>query len=667
MNSESLATSQLIYSRVIDIVVSTDSHVVEQVKEQLLVLPDGEAKEVLNDAFVRALQARQEFGKLRRRESELQVLFDTASDLSSLRSSDEVLEAVATRVRRLFGADAGYLALVDEETGEAYMRITSGTVTPAIGSVRLRPGLGVGGSIIKTGRPFVTDDYFNDPHIQHDPYVSEAVRADGIQSIAGAPITLGSKTIGALFVASRASQRYEASDIALLTSLANHVAILIENSRLFESQQDSSQALEQANNLLTAERAELQNLTEFHNLLAGLVLERTSRQYYAEISSATLRAAVVYVDESGMILASAGDDESVRNLLHLAKQRGTSAFPRAQQLVEHDEHAWWVAIRAGSSHFGNMLFMLTEPPSAATTQLLELAAQTAALLELTERRSLLAEEQLRRELLGDLLANRPTDWVQLSRRAETSGLSILTTPQRILILSSPSDAPLPQLAEVCSRIAAAAGGLAAEYTNDVVLVLPEQLFADGQRNYITDLQFEIQRRLGSITLTGGLAGPGTSGPYLRELYQEAHRYLRIAHALNMEDQIVDKATLGPLGLVLESTSRPLVDAMLEQKIGPLRRYDNRHDALLLPTLQAYFEAGQNPRAASAALFVHPNTVYQRLTRISQILGNDDWREPRGSLEMQLALQFYEVLNSTRDDVIPPNNTKSETIAVTPGL
>ena len=39
---------------------------------------------------------------------------------------DEVLAAIVQRVRQLLQPDATYMALVDERTGDAYMRITAG-------------------------------------------------------------------------------------------------------------------------------------------------------------------------------------------------------------------------------------------------------------------------------------------------------------------------------------------------------------------------------------------------------------------------------------------------------------------------------------------------------------------------------------------------------------
>ena len=77
----------------------------------------------------RALRIRETVRELRRRETELLALNDTALDLVSMHSVREVLDAIVRRARILLGADASYLTLVrrvDDVDGEQLVRVTSG-------------------------------------------------------------------------------------------------------------------------------------------------------------------------------------------------------------------------------------------------------------------------------------------------------------------------------------------------------------------------------------------------------------------------------------------------------------------------------------------------------------------------------------------------------------
>jgi DNA-binding PucR family transcriptional regulator len=57
-------------------------------------------------------------------------------------------------------------------------------------------------------------------------------------------------------------------------------------------------------------------------------------------------------------------------------------------------------------------------------------------------------------------------------------------------------------------------------------------------------------------------------------------------------------------------------------------YDRRRGTQLLDTLEGYLDHGGNVVVTSRALFIHPNTLRQRLDRIRRVSGvdleQDDW-------------------------------------------
>jgi DNA-binding PucR family transcriptional regulator len=55
------------------------------------------------------------------------------------------------------------------------------------------------------------------------------------------------------------------------------------------------------------------------------------------------------------------------------------------------------------------------------------------------------------------------------------------------------------------------------------------------------------------------------------------------------------------------------------------------------TLDAWFSSGGSLKETAAALHVHPNTVTQRLERVTGLLG-ESWRAPGRALDLQLALR-----------------------------
>lgn len=645
------ASASELLAELVDLLAEQDGvRTLAELSEAVELLPAPERDRVVR-ALARAARVRDQLAHHKLRERELQALYETARDLSSLRDVDDVLNAIVHRVRQLFGADSGYLALVDEETGEAYMRITSGTVSPAIESVRLRPGTGIGGWIIQTGQPFATKNYLEDRMIAHEPSVDEAVRRDGVMSIGGVPIKSGEKTIGALFIADRHEQSYDTSEIALLTSLADQASIVIENARLFQRLQATADDLRAVNLELQEQGAHLQRASAAHSRLMPLALGRVPPQEFTEIAADIVHGAVVLLDDAGNLIAQAAPEASAVLVGPLvaqgrdtraggAESPGTSAqllhvveAPPEGQVVE----MWAVPVLAGEESFGRLLCAVTTRLGDTDVRTLERTAQTAALLQLMERQTSLVEQQLRGDLIDDLLADREPSWEDFERRAKRSGLIDFSAPQCVFVMSPTGGKSRRQLLRASGELAARSRGLATEYAGNVVMLMP----GSDAGELIGTVRRELPRLVGT-KITAGAAGPADSAQAVRELYTEALRCHRLLIALDRTGDVASIGDLGTLGLILEGTSRELVLRLLDEKLGPLLRYDRDHNALLVETLEMFYAEGQNPRSAAKKLHVHPNTVYQRLDRVDRVLGHADWRVPPYTLELQLALQLYRV-------------------------
>ncbi len=594
-------------------------------------------RDMLLQAVEHSHRIREMLAHRERRERETHALYETARDLSSLRDVDDVLHAIVDRVRRLLGVDSTYLALIDEERGDAYMRVTSGTVTTAIESVRQPPGWGVGGYVIETGRPFATADYLADPRIRRDPSVAAAVGEDGIVSIAGVPMKLGHRVVGALFAADRYRRSFEQPEIALLSSLADHASVVIENARLFAQVHATTHDLREVNTGLSAQRQALERASAAHEQLMPLALTRADLDEFARTLHRILGGTVALVDPSYGVLASAsapGADVTPAALLH--SNPGARAGGRCV-----------VAVRAGSETLGQLLFGRDAPLSEADTRTLERAAQTAALLLVMERQTSMVEEEIRGELVDDLLAARAPDWEAVQRRAERLGVLDDGVPHAVVVCSA-ADVPRRHLLRAAADLAAESGGLASDHDGNVVLLLPGSDVGTAART--------VAARLGRLTgaaVTAGAAGPGSTAPAVREHYGGAARCHRLLLALGRDGEGAGLEELGVVGLVLEETTPEQVNRLVARALGPLLDYDAEHAAPLLATVECYFGCGQNPPAAARELRVHVNTVYQRLDRIDRVLGGRHWRGPEGALEMQLALQFHRLTGGSPEPASRP--------------
>jgi DNA-binding PucR family transcriptional regulator len=77
-------------------------------------------------------------------------------------------------------------------------------------------------------------------------------------------------------------------------------------------------------------------------------------------------------------------------------------------------------------------------------------------------------------------------------------------------------------------------------------------------------------------------------------------------------------------------------------LGTVLDYDEQRGTDLVGTLHAYFAAGQSPTRAASSLHIHPNTVQQRLDRVTALVG-DGWQTPERALDIQVALRLLSAL------------------------
>jgi len=174
---------------------------------------DGDRLEALREATVLAMQLRSVLQERRHRELELAALYETAGDLISIRHVERVLKAIARRARQLLDADTAYLTLIDEESGDTYMRVTDGMVTPEFGRLRLPLGVGLGGLVAQTAMPYFTSDYLHDRRFRHTAAIDDAVGGEQLNAILGVPLKLGDRVLGVLFAANRQARPFSPKEV----------------------------------------------------------------------------------------------------------------------------------------------------------------------------------------------------------------------------------------------------------------------------------------------------------------------------------------------------------------------------------------------------------------------------------------------------------------------
>jgi signal transduction histidine kinase len=92
--------------------------------------------------------------------------------------------------------------------------------------------LAFGARALREARALCTPDLLAERHLALDPSAREAIARQGLGSLAAAPVVTGGAAAGSFVLADRAGRRFAEPEMILLASLAEQMALTLENARL---------------------------------------------------------------------------------------------------------------------------------------------------------------------------------------------------------------------------------------------------------------------------------------------------------------------------------------------------------------------------------------------------------------------------------------------------
>jgi signal transduction histidine kinase len=278
-----------------------------------------------------------------RERAKLRALQDISAALGSTLDLGELLEMILDRISEVMEADRSTLYLLDEETDELWSKVVQGG---EVHEIRLKPGEGLAGWVASTGKPLNIKDAYQD--VRFD---AEWDRRTGYRTRSTLCVPMKNqhgRTIGVVQVLNKHEGHFTVDDEALLTALASHAAVSIENSKLFLSVVGKNIELLEIKEKLERKIRELDVLfeitqvaasaMELDDLLVG-VLARTMRATDAEAASVLL--ADEHTGDLTFRAAVGGEPDRVRKMTIKAGQ-GISGWvaehgrPQIVNQVEED-------------------------------------------------------------------------------------------------------------------------------------------------------------------------------------------------------------------------------------------------------------------------------------------------------------------------------------------
>jgi sigma-B regulation protein RsbU (phosphoserine phosphatase) len=166
----------------------------------------------------------------------LSTLFALGREVTSVLDLDELLPKIPQLIARLTKFHAFAMYLLDPRGGELKIAYSVGYPEHVARTLRLKVGHGLVGAAVATAQPLLVND------VHADPRYVEAVPGSSAELVV--PLRRKGRVIGALNLLSDTVGQFTETDEAVLRQFAAHVAVAIENARLFERERQHTSTLE---------------------------------------------------------------------------------------------------------------------------------------------------------------------------------------------------------------------------------------------------------------------------------------------------------------------------------------------------------------------------------------------------------------------------------------
>jgi DNA-binding PucR family transcriptional regulator len=596
------------------------------------------------------MAAASEPGASRERElRELLYLQKLALEAASTMERDELLSLVIRETTGIMDADVCALYLQDQARGGLVLTATNGLNQAAVGRVVLAPGQGITGTVAASREPLSVPDVATDARFKW----IEGLDEERFTSMLSVPIVAGSRMVGVLNVQTVIRREFRADELAFLSAIAGALAGVLERSEL---QHRLEQHLD-----------EIQLSQTVHERFTELALSGAGLPKILDSIAALAGGQVGLYDPLGFHLEhGAGSGLAARRLTIPSSLTGRSpSGPVGVSLARPRLDLILTPVRAGEELVAVLAVEGTlEGATAGKRRAMEHGATVVALELLKERAAAEVERRLRGDLLEGLLTpgQSPEDIARLAVRAERLGYRI--PDQAWVLVLEPDDQrslsmfqtlPLQErlqrdLNELGRR--RYPGSLAvARATYSVILIPtgpaaaknvasePASPAIEEFSRSVLELAQGLGRRLAFSVGVGNLA---SSALELARAHDEARQALRLSRRASRTGQVTTYRSLGALRLLLEVRDPRVLGKFVEESLGPVLHYAERHRTPLLPTLEALVVQGWNQRAAARQLHVHINTLTYRVQRIEDLL-NSSLDDSETRVVLSIALQARQLL------------------------
>jgi GAF domain-containing protein/sugar diacid utilization regulator len=627
---------------------------------------------------------------LEARTQENMLLNEVISTVGSTLKLDEVLGHLVDIVVRAIPCHAAFFYLYDKDKERLTLASTNQQYKKLIGKIEMALGEGITGWVGMHLQPVILKEgALNDPRFRYFPELEE----EKFQSTMTVPILAKDRhLIGVITLHTVAPYEFLEQHQTFLINTAALVAGAIENAQLYENTQHKL-------NILTTLSVMSQTISsglyldEMLRSLATLTLQVIEADLCVIMlmdqakGRLIVRASSPNLNDRALSLQPIDVDRNVWEQLRDFNTRGqlpelsAHALERLNPLKDSQFKTLLSApLIAGTEHLGliNCYFSKTRRNTSEDQTLLStIANQIALAIKNSHLVDMLAQKNLVKGFFEDLMYGAYDSEDSLRQRANFIGCD-LTKPHTIAmievshldesdtgenerpgVLTNSSTRPLAdtllQSEEdrlvIHKRISGQIrrriqdnypGSVLYERENllTCIICLSKDPTAARLKTWLGDLGRQMRTEHG-IRLSIGIGNQCQSINDYRRGFAEASEALQMGQNLNHDGGVTHFNDLGVYRYLYKIARMDDLRDMYQDQVARIATYDRRKGTDLLDTLETYLECAGNLTKTSNRLFVHRNTLIQRLERL-QSLCDIDLQDRSNWLTLQVAIKVFKL-------------------------
>jgi GAF domain-containing protein len=579
--------------------------------------------------------------QLERVRLESDTLYRVIGVIASAPDVGRVLDSIVDLLTEATDCHACFVYL--REGPQLRLRAASKIYVHLVGKIEMGIDEGLAGWVARRNEPaFIRENAFDDPRMKYVPELEE----ERFQSMVAVPILAKSDdVIGVVVLHTEAPHEFDSDVLNFLVHTASLVAGAIENAQLYEETRTRVQALT--------------TLTQLSQALAAVSLQGDLYDAVTRGARELLRADVCQIyrlDAEADELALAGSDPEdapspsprpggaalVLDILRRAGGRSRSIRRGAARSLwpEMDDSALLVApLVAGDEQLG-MLCCLAEGRqfTEEDAELLgAVANQTAVGLKKAELIERLTAENIVRDMFDALAAGsvEAAEAKASEARCDLGRAHLFLHVERAPRASNGATEWPRRADRLETRLRRVSPRAFFDSRHDRVRVLAP--LSTSQPGAAGQLRTECEALGREEGLVIGMSDVDSGAANARRRMREAADAARIGRSLVAEGGAVSYEELGAYRYLVHVELDAAPHDRYRQSVEELIEYDRRRGAALVETLERFLADRGSVAASARALYIHPNTVRQRLERIERVTGLDLGKEDLLSLELALKL------------------------------